>query len=333
MPDFSIFRGLPVHFLSLANNHIRNVPERFLDGMIFSSAFGGQDPNIDLTMNPIGQNLPDEAFTGISAETLGLRLVNVSLTAMPKVALSKMENWTFLILGDNQIPSVGEGDFEPFTKVRNIDLSDNPITEIHDEAFRGVEESLKNLHLSDTRLADVPSAALKPLQALAVLSLDACRLHEIKDEAFGEFATEQQFTLKLQNNEIEEFSSTAFRGAKFQLRILHLQENSLSHLEFLYDYCAHVFSSSPTILLQGNPIDCTCDIFEAVESGRVVLEGTCGDGNSYASMDLREEFADVAAQDCGTSTIDTRCPKGDAVSLTYSWVLIIPSIWAMATTI
>ena len=333
MPDFSIYRGLPIHSLSLAHNRICIIPPGFLDGIVFSSAYKGQDPKLDLTKNPIGQSLSDESFRGIQADSLELQLVTTSLTSVPKVALSKMENWTLLSLGDNLIPSVEEGDFENLTKVRNIDLSDNPITEVHEDAFLGVEESLENMNLSNTQLNDVPTAALRPLQVLSLLDLEGCHIQEIKDEAFGQFATEQPFTLKLDNNEIKEFSSTAFKGAKFQLRTFNLQKNSVSHLEVLYDFCAHVFASSPKILLQENPIDCNCDVFLAKKSGRVDLEGTCGEGNSYASMDLGKEFTDMAAQECTTSIINTRCNKGDPVSFISVCVVILFAMWAVAAAI
>ncbi|XP_065076627.1 chaoptin-like isoform X2 [Ochlerotatus camptorhynchus] len=100
----------------------------------------------------------------------------------------------------------GLRELEPYffqaTGLYKLDVSNNPITEIPDEAFYGLERSLWELVLENNELIEVPSRAIRDMKKLRLLDL--------------------------RGNEISTVESGAFRGLEKSLQTLILADNSIS---------------------------------------------------------------------------------------------------------
>lgn len=101
-------------------------------------------------------------------------------------------------------------DIEPYffqaTGLYRLDISNNPITEIPDEAFFGLERSLWELILENNQLIEVPSRAIRHLAKLRMLNL--------------------------RGNDISSIESGAFRGLDKSLQTLILADNSISQIAY-----------------------------------------------------------------------------------------------------
>ncbi len=298
IPDLSAFRGKPIHYLSLAQNEISSLPARALDGLVFNSAsFLRQDSFIDLDQNPLS-SISQDAFTGMSADAVGLRLGGCSLDDIPNNTFQKMSNWTFLFLGDNNINNVQGNQFKDLPKLRHLDLSNNPIKKLNREVFTGLENVLENLNLKKTHLTEVPTAAIEILHKLNQLSLASTKIEHIQAEAFGKLKTEKPLELIIRRMDLKTIHKDAFKGAKFMLKTFKLDENDLADVSFLSDYCNSVFNKKPTISVLDNDINCDCDLYEAVKSKRFTLQGTCENPNTLKGTDIAKAFMEKGKGMC-----------------------------------
>ncbi|XP_062700932.1 chaoptin-like isoform X2 [Aedes albopictus] len=126
---------------------------------------------------------------------------NVHFPAIPKIINSSK---LFKLYMDD----TGLQDLEPYffqaTGLYKLDISNNPITEIPDEAFHGLERSLWELVLENNELIEVPSRAIQDLKKLRLLDLGG--------------------------NDITTIATGAFRGLEQSLQTLVLSDNSISQL-------------------------------------------------------------------------------------------------------
>lgn len=132
-------------------------------------------------------------------------------------------------------------DFLKLLTVHNIQMSRCQIRSIAAGAFVGQETTLKNLNLQDNLLAAVPTDALRPLKALALLDLSGNRISQLLDDAFANLKLN---TLKLADNGNMTISDQSFRGLERTLKNLNLKGTrqrqvpaeairQLNHLAFL----------------------------------------------------------------------------------------------------
>ncbi|XP_055618814.1 chaoptin [Toxorhynchites rutilus septentrionalis] len=128
---------------------------------------------------------------------------HVSFPAIPRV----INNSKLFML---HMDDTGLLDIEPYffqaTGLYRLDISNNPITEIPDEAFFGLERSLWELILQNNQLIEVPSRAIRHLAKLRMLNL--------------------------RGNDISAIESGAFRGLDKSLQTLILADNSISQIAY-----------------------------------------------------------------------------------------------------
>lgn len=86
-----------------------------------------------------------------------------------------------------------------------LEVSHNPLTEIPDDAFVGLDRTLWELRFHDNELIEIPSKAIRHLQKLRVLDLSS--------------------------NKIGCIELDSFRGLEDSLAILSLADNSLNTLK------------------------------------------------------------------------------------------------------
>ncbi|XP_042869225.1 uncharacterized protein LOC122251378 [Penaeus japonicus] len=127
-----------------------------------------------------------------------------------------------LYVNNTRISVLNDRTFDGLT-IENIQFSSCGIYNISGGAFRGLEESLKNLNLQDNRLTDVPTEAISNLQRLRLLDLSGNRITTVPEAAFKGPALS---TLKLADNELS-LSSGSFAGLERTLKNLNLKGTKL----------------------------------------------------------------------------------------------------------
>ncbi|XP_071444746.1 chaoptin isoform X2 [Hetaerina americana] len=115
------------------------------------------------------------------------------------------------------------------TGLYRLEVSENPMADLPDDAFSGLERSLWELALRYDRLVSVPSRALRYLQKLRLLDLTGNEISDLSSESFRGVESSLQ-TLVLADNDLSYLSPSAFRELP-QLHTLDLRRNSLMGLD------------------------------------------------------------------------------------------------------
>uniref|UniRef100_A0A1Q3FSG3 Putative conserved secreted protein n=1 Tax=Culex tarsalis TaxID=7177 RepID=A0A1Q3FSG3_CULTA len=167
--------------------------------MIWASLSGARE--IDVSQHP------PCAFNALctcskSAPDLGVvECRRVHFPAIPKVINSSK---LFMLRMDD----TGLREVEPYffqaTGLYKLDISNNPVTEIPDETFYGLERSLWELVLENNELIEIPTRAIQNLKKLRLLDL--------------------------RGNDITRIEIGAFRGLDKSLQSLILADNSITQL-------------------------------------------------------------------------------------------------------
>lgn len=138
--------------------------------------------------------------SSVYSENFGsVECVNVPFPSIPK-ALNTSKVYKLKMHG------TGLMDIEPYflqaTGLFRLEITNNPIFDISDDAFRGLERSLWELLLKSDGLIDVPTKALRTLHNLQLLDLSG--------------------------NDIAFIERDSFRGLQNSLRHLIMSDNSIS---------------------------------------------------------------------------------------------------------
>lgn len=179
--------------------------------------------NIQLTGCHI-KTIEPEAFKGQEKSLRNLNLRSNELTDVPSSSLEILQNLTVLDLSMNKITKVPDDAFAKLQLV-TLKLSDNEVT-ISPGAFRGLDNTLKNLNLKGTRQKKVPEA-LRGLKTLAFLDLSYNSLRELPGSAGPQaFDGLDSLTgLNLERNFIQNIEPHAFFGVRNTLSSLSLLSN------------------------------------------------------------------------------------------------------------
>uniref|UniRef100_A0A8C5PXN2 Ig-like domain-containing protein n=1 Tax=Leptobrachium leishanense TaxID=445787 RepID=A0A8C5PXN2_9ANUR len=168
------FLGMPqLQRLGLEETKLGNVPSKALSALPKLS---------DLRLG--GVNCPvlrDFSFTGL----IRLRVLDMdnwpSLRTLEPLSLSGL-NLTSLSLTRSNLSSVPEEALRTQVHLRRLDLSRNPIYDLHVRSLH-VLKRLEELRLSDGRLTSIPSATFHGLVHLRILDLSNNPLHWIAEDA------------------------------------------------------------------------------------------------------------------------------------------------------
>ncbi|XP_012225901.1 chaoptin isoform X2 [Linepithema humile] len=115
------------------------------------------------------------------------------------------------------------------TGLYKLQIKHNPLADIPDEAFVGLERSLWELDLSYNQLANVPSKSFRHLQKLRLLELTGNKISRVAPENWRGLENSLQ-TLRLGRNAIEKLPADAFAGLAY-LEVLDLRENNLKEID------------------------------------------------------------------------------------------------------
>ncbi|XP_058791389.1 chaoptin-like [Phymastichus coffea] len=262
------FAGLEdsLEYLELENNEIRRLPSAVSSLRRMSYLY--------LANNAI-RELRNESFAAIEGELKVLSLATNGLETVPADTLAAYVNLLHLNIGYNKIHRVQPEDFDwaenleilllrnnvltqlmPYTfrgakKLTELSLSFNHLSDIADEAFVGLEDSLEILELSFAFSTDhFPQRALRPLSNLHWLVLDNNNFHTLEPTTFYSF--QQLRYLNLESNRLHDLPERLFLGdVHSELRDLKLGYN---FLEVLPESTFHNLTELRALDLTGNRI-------------------------------------------------------------------------------
>ncbi len=131
------------------------------------------------------------------------------LGQVPQGGLTALRNLRSLTLSKVGIVSVVSSAFGQYASrmaLRRIDLSNNRLQSLMDDAFSGLD-NLMELSLDKNLLSRMPTNALRPLRSLEDLSLGANRISKLEP---NELPFPQLKSLSLEVNELEDLNEDTF---------------------------------------------------------------------------------------------------------------------------
>lgn len=209
------------------------------------------------------KTVEDDAFKGQEAVLKNLNLQDNLLVTVPENAFKSLAMLNLLDLSKNRIEHISDDAFKGLIKLSTLKLSDNNVT-LSTAAFRGLENTLKNLNLKGTKQKRVPEA-VRGLKSLAFLDLSQNGIRELP--GIGGIHTFEGLdaltALNLERNLIQSLGETAFQGVRKTLSSLSLLNNllpefpvgaihSLKELRVL-DIGFNLLSALPETAFRGNP--------------------------------------------------------------------------------
>ncbi|GLV45240.1 chaoptin [Carabus blaptoides fortunei] len=148
---------------------------------------------------------------------------------LPRIPAPVNNSKVFMLHMDNNGLLFIEPFFLQSTGLYGLEISNNPLHEIPDEAFIGLERSLWELELKNNLLTRVPSRALRHLQKLRLLDLSGNDIIMIETDNWRGLGNSLQ-TLNLANNAIISLPSDAFTGLP-NLETIDLTGNNLKEID------------------------------------------------------------------------------------------------------
>ncbi|XP_064466265.1 nyctalopin-like [Ornithodoros turicata] len=168
------------------------------------------------------KEVSDRAFQGLENSLMSLSLPDNQLTEVPTQALQRLTSLRQLDLSSNRIKEIQSRAFYSLP-LGTLKLADNVAT-IADDAFAGLEGSLKNLNLKGTGQERIPRAASK-LTSLAFLDLAQNKIATIEPDHLSSMHT--LTALNLERNRIIKVDPNSFSAVNDTLSSLSLLNNLL----------------------------------------------------------------------------------------------------------
>lgn len=209
------------------------------------------------------KTIEDGAFKGQEKHLKNLNIQDNLLETVPQRALRILSILNLLDLSKNRITHIGDNTFLGLSKLSTLKLNDNNVT-LASGAFRGLEQSLKNLNLKGTKQKRVPEC-VRGLKTLAFLDLSQNGIRELPGPGgLRTFEGLDSLTaLNLERNLIQTLSETSFVGVRKTLSSLSLLNNlmaefpvgaihSLKELRVL-DIGFNLLTTLPETAFRGNP--------------------------------------------------------------------------------
>ncbi|KAL3217612.1 hypothetical protein MRX96_032245 [Rhipicephalus microplus] len=270
------------------------------------------------------RQVSERALQGLENSLASLSLPDNRLEEVPVAALRRLASLRQLDLSSNAIRQVPDGAFSGLP-LNTLKLADNELN-IADDAFAGLQDSLKNLNLKGTGQERVPRAAsqltslafldlaqnkiaslapedLSGMHTLTALNLERNRIVKIDADAFAGI-NDTLSSLSLLNNLLVEFPGQAL-ATLTELRVLDLGFNGIRNLP------DDAFANNPflTLLaLDGNPM-ATIPL-EPFRHLNTTLRGI-SIGGPYLECDCRIRWIAewIANKDLQTTSLPSRCKE------------------------
>ncbi|XP_014224745.1 chaoptin isoform X2 [Trichogramma pretiosum] len=158
-----------------------------------------------------------------------LGIVTCFNVPMPRIPHPINASKVFMLqLENNGLRSI-QPQFLINTGLYKLQIKHNPLSDIPDEAFLGLERSLWELELPYNRLVRVPSKSFRHLQKLRLLDLTGNQISHIAADNWRGLENSLQI-LKMGRNSIDKLPADAFAGLTY-LEYLDLRANSLKEID------------------------------------------------------------------------------------------------------
>ncbi|XP_041940156.1 toll-like receptor 8 isoform X2 [Alosa sapidissima] len=198
-----------------------------------------------------------------------LRILNLSSNSIFTLTTKYMNSTSLneLQFQHNQLSHMWKKDDDSyhnlFTNLVNLtylDISYNDIRKIPSKVFTSLPHYIRKLRISHNSLTDFQWSNLSNLQYLEELDMSYNELSTVSSNLSAN--TKSLSVLDLSFNRISKLSDGFINGAK-SLRLLNLSKNKLSIIsEGTFPPGSDAYLK--TLLLQGNPFHCTCDLLEFI---------------------------------------------------------------------
>ncbi|CAK9809946.1 chp [Anthophora quadrimaculata] len=179
-----------------------------------------------------------------------LGIVTCYNVPMPRIPQPINSSKVFMLQLENNGLMFLQPQFLMNTGLYNLRIKRNPLADIPDEAFLGLERSLWELELPYNRLEKIPSRSFRHLQKLQLLDLTGNKISKIAADNWRGLENSLQ-KLRLGRNAIDRLPADAFAGLTY-LDMLDLRENNLKEIDpsVFRDGMAHLIH----LYLNGNQL-------------------------------------------------------------------------------
>lgn len=265
-------------FIGLQALTVLNLRGNFIDELS-SRLFGtlSKLEDLNLGQNRIARINPN-AFDGLPNLRV-LLLDDNQLSIVPSPAFLPLNNLAELFIGLNSFTTIQRSSFEMLSHLTRLDLKGAALKNLSLDAFQGLEQSLRQLDLSDNRLTRIPTVHLSRLGRLEEISLSQNDFEQIPEGGLvglknlrrldisgslklrkiqsGAFATNTnlEYVTIASNKFLHEVQEGAFGGLPY-LKYVILRDNALTTL----DEGLFPWNKLHTLDLSGNPMMCDCRI-------------------------------------------------------------------------
>lgn len=247
-------RSTPIDLLYVNNSTIDKLSNNIFQNLRIH--------NIQLSSCNI-KTIEELAFKGQEKFLKNLNLQDNLLEEVPIKALRPLSILSLLDLSKNHIVNIPDRAFQGLEKLATLKLSDNNVT-LSVNAFKGMENSLKNLNLKGTKQKRVPES-VRGLKMLTFLDLSQNGIRELPGpKGIRTFDGLETLTaLNLERNLIQTLGETAFAGIRKTLSSLSLLNNLLSEFPVgaihslkelrVLDIGFNLLTALPETAFRGNP--------------------------------------------------------------------------------
>lgn len=319
VPDWSLFGDMPITWVDLSRNNIRELPDAAFAGLQFAPGIMGKwIPRLDIDNNPI-HTMSATAFRGLRTPELYLHIQRTHMTSFPVETFQNLANLTDLFFTQSQMLDLPNGCFQGMRRLRRLDLSGNRLGSLRSDVFAGLEQSVKSLYLENMGLVEFPSKALKKLRRLFELKLSYNHIRALPANIFHEWATTtERFILNMQHNALTDISPRAFYRSPLRLEKVFLQHNNISDTSFLQNPCSLTFMAYGHIDLHHNPIVCRCKLYSVLKAGFYDLHGKCVSPIQFINVPwISKDYDTLGSRLCRSAEItrwNLACMSGDTSS-------------------
>ncbi|XP_050084500.1 chaoptin [Anopheles aquasalis] len=195
-----------------------------------SSASGGPGSGANVTIRHLQfshsslKQLRQDSLLPLRAHLKSLRIANGKLDEVPTKSISDLKKLMVLDFESNEIKSINEYAFYGLHLVK-INLKGNHIGRVPLNGFAGLEDTLTELDLSENRLRQFPTLALRRLENLRLVRLASNDISALEqDDSYTRFGS--LTFLDLSQNALVELYADFF-GAFPALRTLSLYGNDI----------------------------------------------------------------------------------------------------------
>ncbi|XP_045137102.1 uncharacterized protein LOC123519677 [Portunus trituberculatus] len=206
--------SVPLDLLYVNGTRISALNDRTFDGLSVE--------NIQFSSCGI-YNISDGAFRGLEDKLKNLNLQDNRISEVPTAALSKLRRLKLLDLSGNLLTNIPKDAFKGL-RLSTLKLAENDLV-LSEGAFAGLESTLKNLNLKETKQKTIPKAIIN-LPVLAFLDIAQ---NEIRSLEKGILKNLHSLTaLNLERNTLQSLVPEDFTGINDTLSSLSLLNNLIT---------------------------------------------------------------------------------------------------------